>query len=145
MCEFGRSRAKRLDCDRTHREKDSPILRVFRGKKLMVVEQGHSLTLECREQIIAAGATIAGPASSMLQVLKLVDAGDIDAAIIDVEADPETMMHLSLLLDKMEVPFVFASFAETRSGGYVLSDDEKQLRMIADALFGAPGPSSTLH
>lgn len=111
----------------------------------MVVQQGQLLALECRAQLIAAGATIAGPVSSMLQVLKLVNEGDIDAAIIDVEVDSEAMMHLALLLDTMEVPFVFASFFEGKSNGYVLSDDEKQLRMIADALFGAPGPSSTLH
>ncbi|WP_245482981.1 hypothetical protein [Agrobacterium sp. CNPSo 2736] len=126
-------------------EKDSPILRVFRGKKLMVVQQGQLLTLECRAQLIAAGATIVGPASSMLQVLKLVNGGDIDAAIIDVEADPEIMMHLALLLDTMGVPFVFASFFETETIGYVLNDDKRQLRVIADALFGPPGTSSTLH
>lgn len=111
----------------------------------MVVQQGQLLTLECRAQLIAAGATVAGPVSSMLQVLKLVNAGDIDAAIIDVEADPEVMMHLALLLDTMEVPFVFASLCESKSNGYVLSDDRRQLRMIADALFGPPGTSSTLH
>lgn len=111
----------------------------------MVVQQGQLLTLECRAQLIAAGATIAGPVSSMLQVLKLVNAGNIDAAIIDVEVDPEAMMHLAMLLETMEVPFVFASFVGDRGSGYVLNDDKKQLRIIADALFGAPGPSSTLH
>ena len=111
----------------------------------MVVQQGQLLTLECRAQLIAAGAIIAGPVSSMLQVLKLVNEGDIDAAIIDVEVDPEAMMHLALLLDTMEVPFVFASFFESKSHGYVLSDDKQQLRVIADALFGPPGTSSTLH
>ncbi|AYM09138.1 hypothetical protein G6L59_24815 [Agrobacterium tumefaciens] len=121
------------------------MLRVFRGKRLMVVEQRALLTARCRVQIIAAGATIVGPVSSVSQVLQTLEAGEVDAAIIDAEVDEETMMHLAMLLDAMKVPFVFASVQRGDSAGYVLSDDMKQLRKIADALFGRPGPSSTLH
>ncbi|MGP4666743.1 hypothetical protein [Agrobacterium pusense] len=111
----------------------------------MVVEQGHSFALETRAQIIRAGAIIVGPVSSMVQVLKLMGEGDIDAAIIDVDADPETLMHIALLLDTAGVPFVFASFLRIESDGYVFSEDREQLRDIADALFGPPGTSFTLH
>lgn len=121
------------------------MLRVFRGKRLMVVEQRALLTARCRVQIIAAGATVVGPFSSVRQVLQTLEDGGVDAAIIDAEVDEETMMHLAMLLDAMKVPFVFASVQRADSAGYVLSDDSTQLRKIADALFGRPGPSSTLH
>lgn len=121
------------------------MLRVFRGKRLMVIEQQALLTAECREQIFAAGATVVGPISSVRHVLQTLENEDVDGAIIDVEVDEETLMHLAVLLEAMGVPFVFASALRANSRGYVLNDDRKQLRKIADALFGAPGPSSTLH
>lgn len=121
------------------------MLRVFRGKKLMIVQQRALLTMRCRAQIAAAGATIVGPVSSVGTVLQTLQSGDVDAAIIDVEVDDETLVHLATLLDAMKVPFVFASVAKSNWQGYILSDDGLHLRKIADALFGSPGKSSTLH
>ncbi|QCL98035.1 hypothetical protein CFBP7129_27755 (plasmid) [Agrobacterium tumefaciens] len=121
------------------------MLRVFRGKKLIIVQQRALLTVRCREQITAAGATVVGPVSSVRTVLQALQSGDVDAAIIDVEVDDETMVHLATLLDAMKLPFVFASAAKANWHGYILSGERLHLRKIADALFGSPGPSSTLH
>ncbi|WP_262622884.1 hypothetical protein [Agrobacterium pusense] len=126
-------------------KKDIPVLRAFRGKKLIVIERRPSLTMACHAQLIAAGAIIAGPATSLEQVLNLLEAGAADGAIIDVEVDAEMMLHLGLLLESMATPFVFASFTKVNPDGYALSGDTKHLRKIADALFGPPGTSSTLH
>ncbi|WP_425640409.1 hypothetical protein [Agrobacterium radiobacter] len=51
----------------------------------MVVEQRALLTARCRVQIIAAGATIVRPVSSVSQVLQTLEAGEVDAAILDAE------------------------------------------------------------
>lgn len=126
-------------------KKDIPVLRAFRGKKLIVVERRPSLTAACHAQLVAAGAIIAGPATSLEQVLNLLEAGAADGAIIDVEVDVEMMLHLGLLLESMATPFVFASLTKVNPDGYALSGDRKHLRKIADALFGLPGTSSTLH
>ncbi len=111
----------------------------------MFVEQHTLLTMACHAQLVHAGATVAGPVATVAQVLNLLGKGDIDAAIVDIEIDVETLMHLASLLDAMHVPFVFVLGKESLANGFVLSDDRNQLREIADALFGAPGPSSTLH
>ena len=68
------------------------MLRAFRGKKLIVVERRPSLTAACHAQLTAAGATVAGPVSSVEQVLNLLEAGDVDGAIIDVKVDV-TLSH----------------------------------------------------
>lgn len=121
------------------------MLRAFRGKKLIVVERRPSLTAACHAQLTAAGATVAGPVSSVEQVLNLLEAGDVDGAIIDVNVDVEMMLRLAMLLESMATPFVFASFIDVNSEGYAFSGDRKHLRKIADVLFGSPGPASTLH
>ncbi len=121
------------------------MLRVLRGKRLMVVEQREVLSAACRAQIAAAGATVVGPVPSLRAVLRTLEAGDADAVIIDINVDVETMLQLTTLFEAMGLPFVFSSPMSANRAGYVLSDDRKQLRKIADALFGAPGASSTLH
>ncbi|KVK44922.1 histidine kinase [Agrobacterium deltaense] len=121
------------------------MLCAFRGKKLIVVERRPSLTAACHAQLIAAGATVAGPVSSVEQVLNLLEAGDVDGAIIDVKVDVEMMLRLAMLLESMATPFVFASFIDVNSEGYSFGGDRKHLRKIADVLFGSPGPASTLH
>ena len=132
-------------CSGCRHKKDITVLRVLRGKRLMVVEQREVLSAACRAQIAAAGATVVGPVPSLRAVLRTLEAGDADAVIIDINVDVETMLQLTTLFEAMGLPFVFSSAMSANHAGYVLSDDRKQLRKIADALFGPPGASSTLH
>lgn len=126
-------------------KKDIPVLHAFRGKKLIVVERRPPVTAACHAQLTAAGAIVAGPVSSVEQVLNLLEAGDVDGAIIDIKVDVEMMFHLAMLLESMATPFVFTSFLDVNSEGYAFSGDREHLRKIADALFGSPGSASTLH
>lgn len=121
------------------------MLRAFRGKKLIIVEQHLVLTSACRERLTAAGATVVGPVRSVRAVLDTLMEENVDAAIVDIEVDDETMMSVSLVLENAEVPFVFASRLPPIQGGYTLNGETSELRKIGDALFGKPGTSSTLH
>lgn len=103
------------------------------------------LTSACRDRLTAAGATVVGPVRSVRAVLDALMEGNVDAAIVDIEVDDETMMSVSLVLENAEVPFVFASRVTPIQGGYTLNGDTCELRKISDALFGEPGTSSTLH
>ncbi len=121
------------------------MLRAFRGKKLIIVEQRLMLTSACRDRISAAGATILGPVRSTRAVLDALMEGDVDAAIVDVETDDQTLLSVSIILVNASVPFVFASRAKSNFGTYSMSGESEELRAIGDALFGPPGTSSTLH
>ncbi|WP_042935635.1 histidine kinase [Bradyrhizobium lupini] len=121
------------------------MLRAFRGKKLIIVEHRLMLTSACRDRLTAAGATVVGPVRSVREVLDALMEKDIDAAIVDIEVDDETLVSLSLVLENAKVPFVFASRVSPIQCGYTLSGQISELREIGDALFGGPGASSTLH
>ncbi|WKD47967.1 hypothetical protein [Agrobacterium pusense] len=121
------------------------MLRVLRGKKLIIIEQRPMLTEACRERMTAAGATVGLPLRSARDVLDAMMEGDVDAAIIDIGIDDDTLLSVSIILESANVPFLFASRAKGNSGGYDVSGDIVDLRKIADALFGPPGTSSTLH
>lgn len=45
----------RPDCSGRYDRKEVPVLRVLRGKKLIIVEQRPMLTEACRERMTAAG------------------------------------------------------------------------------------------
>jgi hypothetical protein len=103
------------------------------------------LTFACRERLEAAGATVVGPVRSTRLLLDAMMEWDLDGAIIDMEIDDETLLSASLVLESAKVPFLFASRAKSSYGGYSMSGDSAELGDIADALFGPPGASSTLH
>ncbi|MEJ1177128.1 hypothetical protein WA845_23010 [Agrobacterium sp. CMT1] len=135
----------RPDCSGRYDRKEVPVLRVLRGKKLIIVEQRPMLTEACRERMTAAGATVGLPLRSARDVLDAMMEADVDAAIIDIGVDDDTLLSVSIILESANVPFLFASRAKGNSGGYEVSGDIVELRKIADALFGPPGTSSTLH
>ena len=126
-------------------EEDCTVLEALRGKTLMVVEHNSSRPNICLDYLATTGATLAGQVSSLEQVLRILSVQNIDAAIIDVKVDSQMMLHLGSLMEALGIPFVFASLREQNSLGFVLSSDRKRLEEIANALFGRPDPSATLH
>lgn len=121
------------------------MLRAFRGKKLIIVEQRLMLTFACRQRLRAAEATVLGSVRSTRRLLDALLEWDVDAAIVDVEIDDQTLLNVSIALESANVPFVFANRAKSNDRGYSVSGDSAELREIADALFGPPGTSTTLH
>lgn len=121
------------------------MLRALRGKTIIILEHRILLTSVCRQRLEAAGTTVVGPVRSIRRVLEALVEGNVDAAILDLEIDDETLLSASIILDNADVPFVVASRAKSKYGGYSMDGDSEALREIADALFGKPGTSSTLH
>ncbi|MGP4667077.1 hypothetical protein [Agrobacterium pusense] len=103
------------------------------------------LTFACRQRLQAAEATVLGSVRSTRCLLDALLEWDVDAAIVDVEIDDQTLLNVSIALENAKVPFVFANRAKSNDRGYSVSGDSVELREIADALFGPPGTLSTLH
>lgn len=70
---------------------------------------------------------------------------DVDTTIVDVDIHDQTLLNVSIALENVKMPFVFANRAKSNDRGYSVSGDSAELREIADALFGPPGTLSTLH
>ncbi|CDI12278.1 hypothetical protein [Agrobacterium pusense] len=120
------------------------MLQAFRGK-LLIVEQRIIHTFACRQRLQAAAAIVLSAVRSTRCVLGPSLEWDVDAAIVDVEIDDQTLLNVSIALENAKVPFVFANRAKSNDRGYSVSRDSAELREIADALFGPPGTLSTLH
>lgn len=52
----------------------------------------------------------------------------MDAAIVDVETDDQTLLSVSIILVNASVPFVFSSRAKSNVGTYSMSGDSAELR-----------------
>ncbi|WP_282456024.1 hypothetical protein [Agrobacterium sp. InxBP2] len=121
------------------------MLRALRGKTIIILEHRFLLTSVCRQRLEAAGSTVVGPVQSIRRVLEALTEGNVDAAIVDIEVDDQTLLFAASILENANVPFVFASRTNSHHGGYSMSGDSVELREIADALFGPPGTLATLH
>ncbi|GAA3109572.1 hypothetical protein GCM10010520_62570 [Rhizobium viscosum] len=117
-------------------------LRLMAGKHLLIVESGDLIADAVRLALEQAGAVIVGPASSVEIGLALFDITRVDAAILDIRIEGETVFALAERLQDAGIPFVFAiSHADTDIpagyGGYRLSESPAALAQIAKALFAA--------
>lgn len=97
-------------------------------KKLIIVEQRLMLTFACRQRLRAAGATVLGSVRSTRRLLDALLEWDVDAAIVDVEIDDQTLLNVSIALESANVPFVFANRAKSNDRGYSVSGDSAELR-----------------
>jgi CheY-like chemotaxis protein len=116
------------------------VFEEFRGKRLLVVEPGHALADAIRRQLQASGAVVISPVRFARQALLLIDQRDVDAVIMDISLDAETMLAITEALDARTIPYVFATEFEPdllprRFRGYVVGSLEG-IQAIAQRLFG---------
>lgn len=76
-------------------------------KRILVVEDEALLALDLRFALEDRGAAVVGPCYRLSSALSTVQAGRIDAAILDVDLMGETVFPLADLLKQANVPFVF--------------------------------------
>jgi hypothetical protein len=85
------------------------------------------------------GATLVWPAT-MQEALATISQRSVDGAILDVEADPDSLFEITEFLQARAIPFVFAIHMPTIRPpdfkGYAFPLDTEELRIIADHLFG---------
>lgn len=119
---------------------DPTLLRLYAGKRILVVEDEYFLADEVRRRLVALGATVVGPAASVEEAFELFDTSDIDAAILDIHLGDEFVFPVAERLDAMGVPFVFAtnhdaSILPGRFKGFSLCEKPTELGRIAQALW----------
>jgi DNA-binding response OmpR family regulator len=87
-----------------HAGKDEPDLQ---GAHVLVVEDDALISMELTSVLIAAGADVIGPSSTVADALALVDREDISVAILDVRLGDDTVAPVARGLSRRKIPFVF--------------------------------------
>ncbi|HEX5958785.1 MAG TPA: response regulator [Hyphomicrobiaceae bacterium] len=77
------------------------------GARILVVEDEPLIALEIGEGLVEAGAVVIGPSSTVARALDLVGTRDLEAAILDVRLDGETVFPVAAALCARAIPFVF--------------------------------------
>jgi DNA-binding response OmpR family regulator len=77
------------------------------GARILMVEDEPLIALEIGEGLVEAGAVVIGPSSTVARALDLVGTRDLEAAILDVRLDGETVFPVAAALCARAIPFVF--------------------------------------
>ena len=117
-------------------------LELYRGKHILIVEDDYLIAEQTRRELEKLGASIAGPVPSVEQAMALIDERPIDAAILDINLDGETVYPLADVLSERQIPFVFATGYDASSmpekyKGFILCEKPTELAVIAVALFAS--------
>ncbi|MEZ2224051.1 response regulator [Rhizobium sp. RCC_161_2] len=109
---------------------------MFSGKRLLIVEDEYLLAEEPRRRLRELGCVLIGPTGDIKRALELI--GDADAAILDIQFDPEAVFPVVEALERLGLPYVFATgdIPPAKFTGFVLCDKAVEIEHIAKALFG---------
>ncbi|MBC2887117.1 transcriptional regulator [Ochrobactrum sp. CM-21-5] len=115
-------------------------MRLFSGKRILVLEDSFLLSEEAETRLTNAGAIVLGPVSTASQALDYLESETVDAVVMDVALEPEAVLPLIAELEHGAIPFIFAlsdnpRLDSQRFAGFVLSARNKDLSTIAEALF----------
>lgn len=89
----------------------------LQGLRVLVVEDVAMLAWRLTAVLVAAGAEVAGPVPDVARALALLDQGEVDAAVLDMNLDGETAEPIADVLAARKVPFLFLT-------GYAWGDME---------------------
>ena len=76
------------------------------GKVLMIVDDA-IVALDLQRLLHEAGYRVAGPATGVADTQRMIQRGDIDCAILDLDIDRRAPLPIADLLAFAEVPFVY--------------------------------------
>ena len=113
----------------------------LQDRKVLLVEDDYLIASAMLGELEDAGALVIGPAASVEQALALIDRAAVDAAILDVNLNGETVFPVAEVLTARGIPFVFAtgySNADLPPAWRHIAHFEKPVdpRKAAKALFG---------
>ncbi len=80
-----------------------------KGRCVMVVEDEMIVAWLLQDLLDELGYAVAGPAKSVKQAQALIEAGNIDAAVLDINLDGELSYPIADALAARGVPFIFSS------------------------------------
>lgn len=79
------------------------------GRRILLVEDSPVVAPFTADLLDDLGCVVVGPAPNMAIARELVEAGEYDAALMDVHIRGERVFNLCEILDARGVPFVFTS------------------------------------
>ena len=82
---------------------------VLGGKRILVVEDEPFIALELEEMVVDLGGTLAGSVAQVGEALTLIDAGGVDAAVLDVNLGTQKVDPVADALASRGCPFVFTT------------------------------------
>jgi DNA-binding NtrC family response regulator len=82
---------------------------VLRGKRILVVEDEPFIALELEEMVIELGGLLAGSVAQIGDALVLIEAGSVDAAVLDVNLGIQKVDPVADALAARGCPFVFTT------------------------------------
>ncbi len=120
---------------------------LFFGKSILIFEESGFLEPKVRQQLANAGTRTIGPLDSFIDIQLALGLFRVDAVIIDLRLDDETIIEAAKLLEQFKIEYLFASINAGRvhPDQFVLSSDVNDLADIARALFGAATHTVTIH
>ena len=77
------------------------------GKRILVVEDEYLLADDVAQWLSSAGVIVAGPFGSSRDVERAIAHGRLDAAVLDIGLQGESVYSLAAALAQRQVPFVF--------------------------------------
>ncbi len=112
--------------------------KMFSGKRLLIVEDEYFLAERTGLKLRSLGATLIGPIADVPHALDLIEGNQVDAAIIDIRLDPDLAYAMAEALEKLGLPYVFATADNPppQFSGFVLREKADDIEHIAMALFG---------
>lgn len=82
---------------------------VIADKRVLVLEDEYLIALHLADLLEELGARVVGPAHRISQAVRLVEAEDIDAAVLDVNINGAESHDVAGLLSFHRIPYVFAT------------------------------------
>lgn len=79
------------------------------GRRILVAEDESLVAMLIETLLEDAGCVMVGPAASVAEGLRLLEAGDIDAALFDINLGGEPVFPLAEAAEARGLPFAFSS------------------------------------
>jgi CheY-like chemotaxis protein len=96
----------------------------LRDKRVLVVEDEAIIAMAVEDDLLTAGARVVGPAASISEALQMIETamadGGLNAAVLDIKLEQETVSPVAERLAALGVPFLFATGygPDCDTGGY---------------------------
>lgn len=81
----------------------------LKGLRVLIVEDSFLIAWSLRRMLTDLGCRVIGPVASVSQALPLLEAGECDAAILDVNLGAETSVPVAEALVRKGTPFFFVT------------------------------------
>jgi PAS domain S-box-containing protein len=102
-----RAGTARRAADKENAAAEAPL--TISGNRVMVVEDEALVAMVVSESLSGLGCTVVGPFSRCEDAMAAIAAGEVDAAILDVNLDGQMVYPLAELLAAGGVPFIFVT------------------------------------